>query len=128
MRITTAGMVNNYTSPGIASPRGITAGPDGAMWFTNEGNNTIGRITPPPSVRVLPKPGKPKTGVSLSASGFQPGETGNYATRPRPFDRSGHRGDDRVLTTTMTNAGPLGKPAGNRGPASRFEGERCRSY
>ena len=26
---------------------GITPGPDGAMWFTNNGNNSIGRITVP---------------------------------------------------------------------------------
>ena len=31
--------------PGIAVPRQITAGPDGALWFTNTFNNTIGRIT-----------------------------------------------------------------------------------
>ena len=30
--------------PGIAVPRGITAGPDGALWFTN-GRDSIGRIT-----------------------------------------------------------------------------------
>ena len=26
-------------------PYGITSGPDGALWFTNSGNNSIGRIT-----------------------------------------------------------------------------------
>ena len=31
--------------PGINSPFEITAGPDGALWFTNRGNNSIGRIT-----------------------------------------------------------------------------------
>ena len=44
-RITTAGVVTNYTGPGIDGPDGITAGPDGALWFTNYGNNSIGRIT-----------------------------------------------------------------------------------
>ena len=44
-RITTAGVVTNYTDPGISEPAGIAAGPDGAMWFTNSGNNSIGRIT-----------------------------------------------------------------------------------
>ena len=34
------------TSRAAASyPAGITAGPDGALWFTNDGNNSIGRIT-----------------------------------------------------------------------------------
>jgi virginiamycin B lyase len=31
--------------PGIARPVSIAAGPDGALWFTNHANNTIGRIT-----------------------------------------------------------------------------------
>jgi hypothetical protein len=37
-------------SASIVNPAGITAGPDGALWFTNNGNGagtTIGRITPP---------------------------------------------------------------------------------
>ena len=44
-RISTAGVVTNYTGPGIDDPEGITAGPDGALWFTNAGNNSIGRIS-----------------------------------------------------------------------------------
>ena len=44
-RITTSGVVTNYTGTGISSPNGITSGPDGALWFTNAGNNSIGRIT-----------------------------------------------------------------------------------
>ncbi len=38
-------MVTNFTSSTIDEPGSITAGPDGAMWFTNSRNNTIGRIT-----------------------------------------------------------------------------------
>ena len=38
------GAVTNYTG-GINNPRAITAGPDGALWFTNAGNNSIGRIS-----------------------------------------------------------------------------------
>jgi streptogramin lyase len=44
-RITTAGVVTNFTDPSIASPAGITAGSDGALWFTNFNNSSIGRIT-----------------------------------------------------------------------------------
>jgi hypothetical protein len=39
------GTITNYTGPGISGPNGIAAGPDGALWFTNAGNNSIGRIT-----------------------------------------------------------------------------------
>ena len=38
------GRVTNYTGPSISIPVGIAAGPDGGMWFTNHGNNSIGRI------------------------------------------------------------------------------------
>ena len=47
----TAGKITIYSSPRIHlsaeayTSDGITAGPDGALWFTNPGNNTIGRIT-----------------------------------------------------------------------------------
>ena len=34
-RITTGGVVTNYTDPGILIPEPITAGPDGALWFAN---------------------------------------------------------------------------------------------
>src|SRR5215469_15546047 len=29
----------------VSHPQGITAGPDGALWFTNQSTNSIGRIT-----------------------------------------------------------------------------------
>jgi virginiamycin B lyase len=44
-RITTTGKVAIYTAPGINAPAGITAGPDGTVWFADNGNNSIGRIT-----------------------------------------------------------------------------------
>ncbi|MGA8725208.1 MAG: putative Ig domain-containing protein [Acidimicrobiales bacterium] len=37
--------MTNYTGYQISQPEGITTGPDGALWFTNAGNNSIGRIT-----------------------------------------------------------------------------------
>ena len=39
------GVITNYTGTGISDPNYITAGPDGALWFTNLGNDSIGRIT-----------------------------------------------------------------------------------
>jgi len=35
----------HYNDPSISSPDLITVGPDGALWFVNEGNSSIGRIT-----------------------------------------------------------------------------------
>jgi len=43
--MTTGGVITSYSDPRINGPWGITAGPDGAVWFTNDGDNTIGRIT-----------------------------------------------------------------------------------
>jgi virginiamycin B lyase len=41
-----AGKVTNYTDPSIHDPYGIAAGPDGALWFTNNHDNkSIGRIS-----------------------------------------------------------------------------------
>jgi streptogramin lyase len=37
--------VTGYTAPSIDFPYAIAAGPDGALWFTNFSNNSIGRIT-----------------------------------------------------------------------------------
>ena len=45
-RITTSGVVTSFASPLISGPNAITAGPDGALWFTNNSSaNSIGRIT-----------------------------------------------------------------------------------
>jgi virginiamycin B lyase len=41
-----AGVVKNYAdSSDISGPTGITAGPDGALWFTNRNYNVIGSVT-----------------------------------------------------------------------------------
>src|SRR4051794_16897485 len=37
------GQVSLYTS--INNPRGIVQGPDGALWYTNVGTNSIGRLS-----------------------------------------------------------------------------------
>jgi virginiamycin B lyase len=37
--------VSNYRDPSINEPPNITSGPDGALWFTNQNNSFIGRIT-----------------------------------------------------------------------------------
>jgi hypothetical protein len=44
-RITTGGVVSNFTDPSISDPVSITSGGDGALWFVNKGNNSVGRIT-----------------------------------------------------------------------------------
>ncbi|TMF17802.1 MAG: hypothetical protein E6I33_00950, partial [Chloroflexi bacterium] len=48
------GLISLYR--GISNPYGITAGPDGAVWFTNYGNNAIGRISTAGKVNIYPDP------------------------------------------------------------------------
>jgi virginiamycin B lyase len=50
-------MVTRFTDPGITDPVGITAGPDGALWFVNQGAKTIGRITTSGVVTTFSDPG-----------------------------------------------------------------------
>src|SRR5690242_14222488 len=39
-----ASTVTDYSNP-ISRPQGIAVGPDGALWFTDQGTNSISRIT-----------------------------------------------------------------------------------
>ena len=77
-RITTAGVVTTYTDPGIDGPVGITAGPDGALWFTNDGYQdgttivgaSIGRITTAGVVTDYPLSGiSPDGGITTGPDG-----------------------------------------------------------
>ena len=38
--------MTNFRGTGISGPAGITKGWDGNLWFTNQGNDSIGLITP----------------------------------------------------------------------------------
>jgi hypothetical protein len=38
----------------VQSPNGMTLGPDGALWFTNTGGDSIGRIVALPTTRHSP--------------------------------------------------------------------------
>jgi virginiamycin B lyase len=60
-RITTGGNVTEYPVPlDYGPPQGITAGPDGAMWFTTRTDySTVGRITMTGSITLF------DTGLSL---------------------------------------------------------------
>src|SRR5450631_808456 len=49
--------VTKYTGTGIGQPWSITTGPDGALWFTNETTNSIGRITTTGTVTNFNGPG-----------------------------------------------------------------------
>jgi len=58
--------------PAQPCPIGITAGPDGNLWFTEFRGSKVGRITdsPLPSAKLVPEAGPPGTLVQASGSGF----------------------------------------------------------
>lgn len=55
-RITTAGVVTEYPVPSGNVPWQITAGPDGALWFSETYSNNIGRMTTAGAVTEYPIP------------------------------------------------------------------------
>lgn len=46
--------------PGISIPGGITAGPDGALWFTNLFGGSVGRITTGGKISIFRERGQPE--------------------------------------------------------------------
>src|SRR5262249_5507722 len=62
-RITTAGVVTEYpitaTRTGVSFPDAITAGPDGALWFTDINAAAIGRVTTAGVITDDPIPASP---------------------------------------------------------------------
>src|SRR5438445_5434293 len=87
---------------------GITAGPDGNLWFAEAGANRIGRITPPAgltTVGMLLVHVHSGTGTSSNVNGvFEPGETIQIEPGWRNIT-----GGSLVLTGTASNfTGPAG--------------------
>ena len=50
------GAATVFTNPNVNGPQLIAAGPDGNLWFTNPGNNRIGRITPAGAITTFVDP------------------------------------------------------------------------
>jgi len=123
---TPVGQVTEFSaglSPG-AEPEGITTGPDGNVWFTDGGNNRIGRITPQGVITEfgqLPAPSRPNSITSgpdgnlwftdldagrigrISTSGVMPaGGTGITANAPYGI-ASGPDGNLWVTENTTGN-------------------------
>jgi hypothetical protein len=76
-----AGTVKMY--PGIDDPIGITAGPDGALWFTNYGNNSIGRITTTGVVHLYAGAGiDDPDGITAGPDGAHGHHAGRHSQQP----------------------------------------------
>jgi virginiamycin B lyase len=53
-RVTTTGTFSDYSDLNISEPGEITAGPDGALWFTSVENDSIGRLTTSGEFTLIP--------------------------------------------------------------------------
>jgi streptogramin lyase len=68
-RVTSAGVLSEFTASGTGCVRGLTAGPDGSIWFT--GGTTVGRINPSGAIRQfgLPSLFAQSAGIAVGADG-----------------------------------------------------------
>src|SRR6266700_1219151 len=97
-----------------SSPSGITAGPDGNLWFTENGSTQIGRISPSGTITEFPVPtaGSQPLGIAAGPSGnlwFTEG-LGNQIGRLSP---SGTITEFPVPTASSSPAGITAGPGGN---------------
>ena len=63
-RITPAGQISEFPLSSNSYARGITAGPDGNLWFTEPGK--IGRITPAGHISEFPLPASESTSAFIT--------------------------------------------------------------
>jgi streptogramin lyase len=70
-RITPSGALMLVTLPNGGRPSGVALGPDGNVWFTDSGANTVGRITPAGVLRqfALPTRSAMPYGIAAGADG-----------------------------------------------------------
>ena len=131
-RATGAGNITIYHSRHIhlsTSPEsfnGITGGPRGALWFTNPGNNTIGKITTLGKVRDYAGKGIGKPGSSPRAltghCGSATGTRARSAGSPPPARSPPSPAPPSPRTASLPAAGTCGTPTGP--PRRRSGGSR----
>jgi virginiamycin B lyase len=128
-RMTTSGIVTEFSlpihddpgtgGPSTSLPAGITAGPDGNLWFTE--GQAVGRITPSGSVTEFPVPAGLVAG---SPTGIVAGPDGNlWFTEPNAGNTQNISHVGRITPSgTITefpvptlNSGPIGITAGPDG-------------
>jgi virginiamycin B lyase len=91
---------------GNSDPVSITAGPDGALWFVEQGVNRIGRITPLGVFTEF------SAGINPSASfgGITSGPDGNLWFTERDTDQVGRITPLGVVTEFGAGISPFGQP------------------
>ena len=67
-RITSSGVATEFPLNPLSDPRGITAGPDGAVWFGESYDTIAGRITTSGSITEYTVDTRPN-GITLGPDG-----------------------------------------------------------
>jgi streptogramin lyase len=113
LRMTTAGVMTEYTLPGRLlserrAPNSITAGPDGALWFTQELFPGIGRITVDGIFTEYPL----GNDVSSSGGNIVPGPEGALWFNPHPKIRPTNQAKvGRITAAGVVTMFPFSCPA-----------------
>ncbi len=102
-------VVTNYTGTGISDPDGITAGPDGALWFTNNGTAAPSGASP----REEWSPSTPETPRRPGCKGSPPARTAPYGlpTETTPSGASRREGQSPTITARASEIRKGSPPA-----------------
>jgi streptogramin lyase len=113
----TSSGITEFPLPAGAGPSGITAGPDGNLWFTEFNSSTIGRISPSGKITEFPLPAG--AGPSGGPSGIAKGPDGNLWFTEYDGNLIGRISPDGIITEfpplKIGNSQPVGIVAGPDG-------------
>ena len=110
-RITTCGAVSKYTAQPRTTAFGITGGPDGALWFTNNSDQRSGGS--PPAARSPNSPFRRRTAIPPSLPAAPTARCGS----PRPGHRSDRPHYDEQRRAQVHRADARRSAAGHHGGA-----------
>jgi virginiamycin B lyase len=101
--------INQFSAPAQSEPDSITAGPDGALWFTEDGTGQIGRITTAGATSSFPVPTALAFGTRAYGTGIAIGVDGALW-----FTEPGGNKIGRITTAGLVTEFVL--PTPNSGP------------
>jgi YD repeat-containing protein len=69
-KITTSGSITEYALPNNSRPKGMTAGPEGSLWFTDSESNKVGKISTSGTIKEFTLPtGSAPVDITSGADG-----------------------------------------------------------
>src|SRR6266536_966035 len=106
-----AGTITEFSTPTANSgPFGITAGPDGNLWFTETATNKIGRITTAGGITEVPLPATCASTYHCGLDGITAGPDGNLWFTEFNVNTIGR------ITPSGSFPGAFGIPTAKSGP------------